>query len=191
MSKEVKIETHILEISSRNEMLHNSNSFNNWNDAEFYLRDRIKLKKERQIFKVKIGDKYFGEFNGKTFRTLNVIEKEFTNKLNNIIEDIEEKEDEINFEKRSRIEIRIAEKEKENVLKKCKKLGLNISEYTRQLYEYGEVIVVSDQTKRDVRGMAVNLNQIAKRMNSGVISPNTVIENLQRLLEELNKTYNR
>lgn len=190
MKKEINIETYFLEISTKNERLHHSINFKNWNDAETYLKNQIEFKEEREIFKIKLGDKYFGELNKLTFRSLYNIEKEFAKRLEIIQEEKEEEIEKI-AEKRSKIEIRISAKEKEIISKKAKKAGLNISEYTRQLYEYGEVIIVSDQTKRDVRRMGLNLNQITKRLHSGAISANTVISQLQELLEELNKTYNR
>ena len=190
MKKEINIETYFLEISTKNERLHHSINFKNWNDAKTFLKNQIEFKEEREIFKIKLGDKYFGELNKLTFRSLYNIEKEFTKKLEIIQEEKEEEIEKI-AEKTSKIEIRISAKEKEKVAKKCKKSGLSISEYTRQLYEYGEILIIPDQVKRDVRGMSVNLNQIAKRINSGAISPNTVIYELQQILEELNKTYNR
>ena len=93
-------------------------------------------------------------------------------------------------EKRSRIELRIDEKQKQEVLQKCKEININISEYTRQLYKYGEIRIVPEQLTRDIRGMAVNLNQIAKRINSGATSENSVISELQSLLSQLQNTYN-
>ena len=92
--------------------------------------------------------------------------------------------------KRSRIELRIDEKQKQEVWQKCKEININISEYTRQLYKYGEIRIVSEQLTRDIRGMAVNLNQIAKRINSGATSESSVISELQSLLSQLQNTYN-
>ena len=106
--------------------------------------------------------------------------------MNDEIEENAEKEK----EKRSRIELRIDEKQKQEVLQKCKEININISEYTRQLYKYGEIRIVPEQLTRDIRGMAVNLNQIAKRINSGATSENSVISELQSLLSQLQNTYN-
>ena len=140
-----------------------------------------------EIFKIEIGEKSFGEMDKIYFNSLHQIEEEFKNILEQNKKDAEIK----SGGKKSRIEIRIDAEEKKKILKKAEKSGLNISEYTRQLYNHGEVIIVSDQTKRDVRGMAINLNQIAKRINSGAISSENVISELKKLLEELNKTYKR
>lgn len=91
--------------------------------------------------------------------------------------------------KLSRIEIRIRQNEKEEVIKKCKKLGMNISEYTRELYINGEIRIVPVQVEKDIRGLSINVNQIAKRMNSGVLTPNGAISELESLIIQLKKSY--
>ena len=198
MKNEIQITTWFLNYGTKIERYFQTKNFRNWEEVKEYLVERIQIKREGEIFKMSLENrgftKNFSEMNQKTFTSLRFIEREF----NRILEEFKE-EEKINSEKndekfnvkKGRIEIRIDNLDKEKALKKAKKAGLNISEYTRQLYEYGEVVVVSDQTKRDVRGMAVNLNQIAKRINSGSISSNSVISELQQLLEELNKTYRR
>jgi predicted DNA binding CopG/RHH family protein len=198
MNRSIKISTFFLNFGTKLERDFQSENFRNWDEAKKYLVERIQIKRDREIFKMALEvegfTKHFSEMNNKNFNSLILIEREF----NRILEEFKE-EEKVNSEKndekfngkKSRIEIRIDSLEKEKALKKAKKAGLNISEYTRQLYEYGEVVVVSDQTKRDVRGMAINLNQIAKRINSGSISSSTVIYELQQILEEINKTYRR
>lgn len=198
MKKEIKITTWFLNYGTKIERDFQTKNFRNWEEVKEYLVERIQIKRDREIFKMRLEiegfTKNFSEMNQKTFTSLRFIEREFNRILEEFKEDERvnsEKNDEKFNVKKGRIEIRIDNLDKEKALKKAKKAGLNISEYTRQLYEYGEVVVVSDQTKRDVRGMAVNLNQIAKRINSGSISSNSVISELQQLLEELNKTYRR
>ena len=137
-----------------------------------------------EVFKIEILGVKFSEFNSVNFNSLIKIKEFFLSLLNDEIEANAEKE------KRSRIELRIDEKQKQEVLQKCKEININISEYTRQLYKYGEIRIVPEQLTRDIRGMAVNLNQIAKRINSGATSENSVISELQSLLSQLQNTYN-
>ena len=186
MKKEVEIFTYFILVGSDNnsETLHDRNKFSNWDDVEVYLKDRIQLKRKMEVFKIEILGVKFSEFNSVNFNSLIKIKEFFLSLLNDEIEANAEKE------KRSRIELRIDEKQKQEVLQKCKEININISEYTRQLYKYGEIRIVSEQLTRDIRGMAVNLNQIAKRINSGATSENSVISELQSLLSQLQNTYN-
>ena len=186
MKKEIEIFTYFILIGSDNnsETLHDRNKFSDWDDVELYLKDRIQLKRKMEVFKIEILGVKFSEFNSVNFNSLIKIKEFFLSLLNDEIEANAEKE------KRSRIELRIDEKQKQEVLQKCKEININISEYTRQLYKYGEIRIVSEQLTRDIRGMAVNLNQIAKRINSGATSENSVISELQSLLSQLQNTYN-
>ena len=186
MKKEVEIFTYFILVGSDNnsETLHDRNKFSDWDDVELYLKDRIQLKRKMEVFKIEILGVKFSEFNSVNFNSLIKIKEFFLSLLNDEIEANAEKE------KRSRIELRIDEKQKQEVLQKCKEININISEYTRQLYKYGEIRIVSEQLTRDIRGMAVNLNQIAKRINSGATSENSVISELQSLLSQLQNTYN-
>ena len=43
------------------------------------------------------------------------------------------------MKKETYIQFRIAEEEKKKIQKKCKKIGIGISEYFRQLYVFGDV----------------------------------------------------
>ncbi|MBP8060843.1 MAG: plasmid mobilization relaxosome protein MobC [Cloacibacterium sp.] len=186
MKKEIEIFTYFILVGSDNnsETLHDRNKFSDWDDVELYLKDRIQLKRKMEVFKIEILGVKFSEFNSVNFNSLIKIKEFFLSLLNDEIEANAEKE------KRSRIELRIDEKQKQEVLQKCKEININISEYTRQLYKYGEIRIVSEQLTRDIRGMAVNLNQIAKRINSGATSENSVISELQSLLSQLQNTYN-
>ena len=186
MKKEIEIFTYFILVGSDNnsETLHDRNKFSDWDDVELYLKDRIQLKRKMEVFKIEILGVKFSEFNSVNFNSLIKIKEFFLSLLNDEIEENAEKE------KRSRIELRIDEKQKQEVLQKCKEININISEYTRQLYKYGEIRIVSEQLTRDIRGMAVNLNQIAKRINSGATSENSVISELQSLLSQLQNTYN-
>ena len=186
MKKEVEIFTYFILVGSDNnsETLHDRNKFSDWDDVELYLKDRIQLKRKMEVFKIEILGVKFSEFNSVNFNSLIKIKEFFLSLLNDEIEANAEKE------KRSSIELRIDEKQKQEVLQKCKEININISEYTRQLYKYGEIRIVPEQLTRDIRGMAVNLNQIAKRINSGATSENSVISELQSLLSQLQNTYN-
>ena len=186
MKKEVEIFTYFILVGSDNnsETLHDRNKFSDWDDVELYLKDRIQLKRKMEVFKIEILGVKFSEFNSVNFNSLIKIKEFFLSLLNDEIEANAEKE------KRSRMELRIDEKQKQEVLQKCKEININISEYTRQLYKYGEIRIVPEQLTRDIRGMAVNLNQIAKRINSGATSENSVISELQSLLSQLQNTYN-
>ena len=186
MKKEIEIFTYFILVGSDNnsETLHDRNKFSDWDDVELYLKDRIQLKRKMEVFKIEILGVKFSEFNSANFNSLIKIKEFFLSLLNDEIEANAEKE------KRSRIELRIDEKQKQEVLQKCKEININISEYTRQLYKYGEIRIVPEQLTRDIRGMAVNLNQIAKRINSGTSSENSVISELQSLLSQLQNTYN-
>lgn len=186
MKKEIEIFTYFILVGSDNnsETLHDRNKFSDWDDVELYLKDRIQLKRKMEVFKIEILGVKFSEFNSVNFNSLIKIKEFFLSLLNDEIEANAEKE------KRSRIELRIDEKQKQEVLQKCKEININISEYTRQLYKYGEIRIVPEQLTRDIRGMAVNLNQIAKRINSGATSENSVISELQSLLSQLQNTYN-
>ena len=186
MKKEIEIFTYFILVGSDNnsETLHDRNKFSDWDDVELYLKDRIQLKRKMEVFKIEILGVKFSEFNSVNFNSLIKIKEFFLSLLNDEIEANAEKE------KRSRIELRIDEKQQQEVLQKCKEININISEYTRQLYKYGEIRIVSEQLTRDIRGMAVNLNQIAKRINSGATSENSVISELQSLLSQLQNTYN-
>ena len=186
MKKEIEIFTYFILVGSDNnsETLHDRNKFSDWDDVELYLKDRIQLKRKMEVFKIEILGVKFSEFNSVNFNSLIKIKEFFLSLLNDEIEANAEKE------KRSRIVLRIDEKQKQEVLQKCKEININISEYTRQLYKYGEIRIVPEQLTRDIRGMAVNLNQIAKRINSGATSENSVISELQSLLSQLQNTYN-
>ena len=139
MKKEIEIFTYFILVGSDNnsETLHDRNKFSDWDDVELYLKDRIQLKRKMEVFKIEILGVKFSEFNSVNFNSLIKI-KEFLSLLNDEIEANAEKR------KRSRIELRIDEKQKQEVLQKCKEININISEYTRQLYKYGEIRIVSN-----------------------------------------------
>lgn len=189
MKKEINIKTYFVTFQGF-ESLHQEIKFNDWENAEIYLKDRIQILNRNEIFKIEIGENKFAELNKNTFNSLSKIKDEFI-KISSINEP-KINDEKINAErkKRSRIEIRIDEEEKKNILKKCENININISDYTRHLYKYGEIRIVPEQLTKDIRGMAVNINQIAKRVNSGVISQNDTISELQIILLKLQNLYN-
>lgn len=187
----IKIGTYISEIGDLTEKVHEDEKlFSEWESCEYYLKDRIKLKRNRELFVTKIGDKKFSELDGNNFRKLENIKSEFFKNLESKRQNIEDAERK-KIGKFSRIEIRIDEKEKVEVFEKCKKLKMNISEYTRELYKHGEIRNVPEQFQKDIRGMAINLNQIAKKINTGTISQSGAITELEKLLIDLKNSISK
>lgn len=186
MRKEIKIKTYFVTFDGI-ESLQQELKFLNWEDLETYLKDRIQILNRNEIFRIEFENKNFAELNKYSFISLPKIKDYFLELIN--INDAE-KINEVAEKKRSRIEIRIDEQDKENILKKCEKIKISISDYTRHLYKYGEIRIVPEQLTKDIRGMAVNINQIAKRVNSGVISQNDTISELQIILLKLQNLYN-
>lgn len=186
MKKEINIKTYFITFDGI-ESLHQEIKFNNWDEAEIFLKDRIQILNRNEIFKIEFGENKFAELNKYSFNSLIKIKEHFFEIINT---NSERKINKVAEKKRSRIEIRIDEEEKKNILKKCENININISDYTRHLYKYGEIRIVPEQLTKDIRGMAVNINQIAKRVNSGVISQNDTISELQIILLKLQNLYN-
>lgn len=184
----IKVVTYFLEPGLNSNIVHEQELyFEDWESCENYLVERIKIKRRSEFFVTKIGDKKISEFSADRFLKLQSIKDEFLLLLGNAEKENAEKEN--SNLKLSRIEIRIRENEKEEVIKKCKKLGMSISEYTRELYINGEIRIVPVQVEKDIRGLSINVNQIAKRMNSGVLTPNSAISELESLIIQLKKSY--
>jgi predicted RNA-binding protein with PIN domain len=186
MKKEINIKTYFITFDGI-ESLHQEIKFNNWDEVETFLKDRIQILNRNEIFKIEFGENKFAELNKYSFNSLTKIKEHFFEIINT---NAERKKNKFAERKRSRIEIRIDEEEKKNILKKCEHININISDYTRHLYKYGEIRIVPEQLTKDIRGMAVNINQIAKRVNSGLISQNDTISELQIILLKLQNLYN-
>ncbi|MCD0480354.1 MobC family plasmid mobilization relaxosome protein [Chryseobacterium sp. LC2016-29] len=93
--------------------------------------------------------------------------------------------------KKSLIQIRIESEEKDILEKKLKILNMSISDYTRFLYKHGEILLVPEQVQKDIRGLSININQIARRLNGGSVTQEKVILELQDLVLEYKKKYIR
>lgn len=93
--------------------------------------------------------------------------------------------------KKSLIQIRIESEEKGILEKKLKVLNMSISDYTRFLYKHGEILLVPEQVQKDIRGLSINVNQIARRLNGGSVTHEQVILELQELVLEYKKKFIR
>ena len=98
------------------------------------------------------------------------------------------------------VKTRLTSEEKTAFEEKCKTLGVNQSEYLRQMIRSGKVkakILVtstSDETLEVVgrltgqlRKIGTNLNQIAVRLNSGYEADNLLRKNVREILAEISQ----
>lgn len=90
------------------------------------------------------------------------------------------------MENDTHIQIRISREEKAKLVKRAKKLNMSLSEFTRLLYEFGEIKVVPHQTVMDIRGMAININQIARKLNGGSVTFGQGYADFERLMSKFN-----
>jgi len=73
--------------------------------------------------------------------------------------------------KDSRIEIRLTSEEKEQVISRANSMDLSLSEYTREILLNGKIEKLDLENKKLLVGLANNLNQITRHMNSAGLNP--------------------
>lgn len=113
---------------------------------------------------------------------------------NKIIEYYQKKKQELNqnsFQKRTRFEIRITEKEKSEIQERADKSGLSLSEFSRRMLVNGEVISISSEERRMLNGIAINFNQMIKLWHSTKEKPIGIESVFSQLLVELKSHYQK
>lgn len=93
--------------------------------------------------------------------------------------------------KRIRFEIRISEKEKNEIQKRAEKAGLSVSEFSRRILLNGEVISITQDERKMLNGIAINFNQMIKLWHSTKHQPMKLEEVFSNLIQELKKHYKR
>lgn len=91
------------------------------------------------------------------------------------------------------LKIYVSEKEHADIKSKIAKQGISISDYFLKLY-YNKPLVVREKNEafnniRDIRGVANNLNQIAKRLNEA--KPTDILNSTLLEISILNERVNK
>ncbi|MDO5654577.1 MAG: hypothetical protein Q4G27_00385 [Flavobacteriaceae bacterium] len=91
--------------------------------------------------------------------------------------------------KTHRIEIRVSESEKKELEKQAQNLGLTLSDFARRKIHSGNVIILSEEEKRNITGIGRNFNQLVKFCNATNKIPLGIVEELNRIIAQLKKHY--
>lgn len=92
--------------------------------------------------------------------------------------------------KNKRITIRVDEKLKEKIKSQSKKANMTMSEYINRVLKNKNIVVIEQGREIcfELNKIGNNVNQIARKLNSGIATKND-INNLDNVSKELNKIW--
>lgn len=86
------------------------------------------------------------------------------------------------------MEFRVTPEEREIIEQKAKDIGCKFSHYARLMLMHGQVFNISAEEKIQLRGIGININQIAKKLNSGEANAD-FLEQVQEFFSNVEKFY--
>lgn len=89
------------------------------------------------------------------------------------------------------LKFRVTQNEKELIETRSKIYKKSFSEFARFMLINGEVIIISDQEKRILAGLANNINQLTKLFHQKNVAPTELLIELHKLLIHLKNAYRR
>ena len=111
-----------------------------------------------------------------------------------LLKEIDENEESDNSKTNDRLFIRVTEEEKKQIREDAKKAGINLSRYVRNccLGKSKNLVVITDlkDFARELNKIGVNLNQITRLANEGLIQSADAFEakeELKKIYKELTK----
>lgn len=87
--------------------------------------------------------------------------------------------------------VRVNQNEKEKIQKKAEKFNLGVSEYMREMAQYGRVNILSSEEKMNLTRIGINFNQFVKLWTSTGRQPLEIENEFRELLDYLKKCYNK
>ena len=92
--------------------------------------------------------------------------------------------------KNSDIHLRVDEKLKEKIKSQSKKANMTMSEYINRVLKNKNIVVIEDgkEIYYELNKIGNNVNQIARKLNSGIATRND-IKSLDNISKELNKIW--
>ena len=159
----IKIKTYFIKYNSDVKAHEQEIIFDNYNDAEIYLKDRIQLLTSKEIFKFEFDGNSFPETNKTRFRFLDKLKEAFEKE--EIINNKNAEKEKNKTLKSERIYIRYSPSEKEELTRNAKAENLTISEFIRQSSLNGARIHISNEEKRILTNASLNFNQFMRAIN--------------------------
>ena len=161
----------------------NQHSFLSFEDLEREINIRLNILSEPDKLYVYIGSKKF--ILEKRLSDLLDIKKHFELTMRNTI--IAHKKI-IIPSKKARLEIRLSVEEKNQVIYNAQNVSMNLSDYSRLMLVHGKVLRISQEERRTLTGIGININQMAKRVNLGFV-PENFWNELEYTFNEIKKFY--
>lgn len=90
-----------------------------------------------------------------------------------------------------RLAFRLSEKEKNELQARAERAGTGLSNYARQNLLAGKTIAMSASEQAQLKGMAINLNQIARKVNAAGQVPGELSELLLAINQILSDAYSQ
>jgi len=88
-----------------------------------------------------------------------------------------------------RLAFRLSEDEKKELEARAESAGTGLSKYARQRLLEGKTISMPSEDRAQLKGMAINLNQIARKVNATGQVPGELSELLLKINQLLNDAY--
>jgi hypothetical protein len=88
-----------------------------------------------------------------------------------------------------RLAFRLSEKEKSELQARADRVGTGLSNYARQKLLAGKTIAMNSEEQAQLKGMAINLNQIARKVNATGQVPGELTELLVAINQILSDAY--
>jgi uncharacterized membrane protein YgaE (UPF0421/DUF939 family) len=88
-----------------------------------------------------------------------------------------------------RLAFRLSEKEKSELQTRADRVGTGLSNYARQKLLAGKTIAMNAEEQAQLKGMAINLNQIARKVNATGQLPRELTELLTTINQILSNAY--
>jgi hypothetical protein len=88
-----------------------------------------------------------------------------------------------------RLAFRLSEEEKKELQTRADAVGTGMSKYARQRLLEGKSISMPAEDRAQLKGMAINLNQIARKVNATGQVPGELSELLSRINQLLSNAY--
>ncbi len=88
-----------------------------------------------------------------------------------------------------RLAFRLSEEEKKELQTRADSAGTGLSKYARQKLLEGKTILMSAEDRAQLKGMAINLNQIARKVNASGQVPGELSELILKINHILSDAY--
>lgn len=103
--------------------------------------------------------------------------------------DMNDDQTQTTYTKTFRLAFRLSEKEKTELQARAERSGTGLSNYARQKLLSGKTVSMSADEQAQLKGMAINLNQIARRVNASGQVPGELAELILKINQILSDAY--